>query len=172
MVDSLVESSSSRLEGDDKWWRATLSIFSVTLTPQEISERLGLQPTRTHKQGQPRGFRRKDGSTSPSVVWKDSAWLLTSPLKPDRNLMEHVRWLLEKIEPKADIIKALSSDCTGIRFFCGFSSGNGQGGFVLEADTLSRISRLGLNIVLDLYPPSDPDISYDSESEQQVLGNP
>jgi hypothetical protein len=166
MVVTVKPVTAARLEDDRKWWRAGFSIFSVTLTPQEISERLGVQPTRTHEKGQPRGFRRKDGSISQSIVWKDSAWHLNCPLKNDRDMAEHIRWLLDVIEPKADVLSALSSDCTLIRFFCGFSSGNGQGGFGLDPVTLGRISKLGFDLILDLYPPQNPDTSYDETREE------
>jgi hypothetical protein len=36
---------------------------------------------------------------------------------------------------------------------CGFSSGNGQGGFTLDAKTLQRIADLGVSLSVDLYPP-------------------
>jgi hypothetical protein len=157
--------SGYRLKNDDKWWKAAFSIFSVKLTPQAITERLGLQPTRTHKMGEPRGFRRKDGSISQSIVWKDSAWHLNAPLKRDQNLAEHIKWLLDVLEPKHDIIKALSPECTLIRFFCGFSSGNGQGGFELDVQTLRRLSKLDIPFVLDLYPPSN--MEEDSETAQE-----
>jgi hypothetical protein len=146
---------------DKKWWRATFSVFSTSLTHQEISDRLGLQPTRTHTKGQPRGARRRDGSIDPSNVWKDSAWQLTSPLARDRILAEHINWLLDTIEPKAEAIKALRAECSLIRLFCGFASHGGQGGFSLDTDTLGRISKLGLNLDLDLYPPSDLEVIED-----------
>ena len=38
--------------------------------------------------------------------------------------------------------------------FLGFSSGNGQGGFTLPTSLLARIAALGLDITLDLYPPT------------------
>ncbi|MGP0018625.1 MAG: DUF4279 domain-containing protein [Candidatus Sulfotelmatobacter sp.] len=144
-----------------KWWRATFSVFSTSLTHQEISDRLGLQPTRTHTKGQPRGARRTDGSIDLSNVWQDSAWQLTSPLGRDRILAEHINWLLDTIEPKADAIKALRTECSLIRLFCGFASHDGQGGFTLDTDTLGRMSELGLNLELDLYPPSDPEVIED-----------
>jgi hypothetical protein len=133
---------------------------------QEISDRLNLQPTRTHTKGEPRGFRQKDGSISPSIVWNDSAWILTSPLERDRNLAEHIKWLLDAIEPRGEAINALRAECTLIRLFCGFASHDGQGGFTLDADTLGRISKLGLNVDLDLYPPTDLEASEDEAEEQ------
>jgi hypothetical protein len=159
----------SHLKNDEKWSCAGFSMFSVTLTPQEITERLGLQPTRTHEKGQPKGFRRKDGSISPLIVWKDSAWHLNAPLKRDQNLEEHIKWLLDILEPKRDSIKSLSPECTLVRFFCGFSSGHGQGGFALDSQTLERLSKLGVSFVLDLYPPSDPEEGADLTREDSSM---
>jgi len=170
MTDSTYEGrASSHLKNDDKWSRAAFSIFSVTLTPQEITERLGLQPTGTHEKGRPKGVRRKDGSISPLIVWKDSAWHLNAPLKKDQSLAEHIKWLLDVLEPKRDAIKSLSSECTLIRFFCGFSSGNRQGGFSLDDQTLARLSKLGFPLVLDLYPPSDPEEEVDLAREDSSM---
>jgi len=50
-------------------------------------------------------------------------------------------------------LKTLLTTCK-IRLSCGFSSGNGQGGFTLDSVTLQRIARLGVPLVLDLYPPT------------------
>lgn len=151
---------------DKKWWRASFCVFSVILTHQAISDRLGLQPTCTHTKGQPKGFRHEDGSISPSIVWKDSAWFLTSPLGRDRNLAEHIKWLLDSLEPRAEAINALRPECSLIRLFCGFASHGGQGGFTLDPDTMGRISKLGLNLDMDLYPPADAEGS-DGETREQ-----
>lgn len=151
------------LQDDKKWWRASFGVFSASLTHQEITYRLGLEPTHTHTKGQPRGASRKDGSIEPSMAWRDSAWLLDSPLGRDRNLAEQIDWLLDAIEPKGEAIDSLRPDCSLIRLFCGFASHGGQGGFAIDARTLGRISKLGLNLDVDLYPPSDPEISQDKE---------
>jgi len=38
--------------------------------------------------------------------------------------------------------------------FCGFSSGNGQGGDTLRPETLKLLVDAGLSLTLDLYPPT------------------
>jgi uncharacterized protein DUF4279 len=148
---------------DGEWWRASFSIFSVALTHQEISERIGLQPTRTRAKGDPRGARRMDGSVITSIVWHDSAWHLVCPLKSDKSLDQHIRWLLDTIEPRLPAINAISNECTLIRFFCGFSSEHGQGGFTLDAETLRRISKVGVKLDLDLYPPGHDEEPSENE---------
>jgi hypothetical protein len=60
------------------------------------------------------------------------------------------------LEKRANAIRDLTSEPgVGGELFLRFSSGNGQGGFTLPADLLTRISRIGLNLSLDLYPPTD-----------------
>ena len=149
----MIPRDSTHESKNQAWSLASFSIFSGTLTHEEISAAIQVKPTRTHSKGQPRGFRNKDGSISQSIVWTDSAWHLESPLGDDRNLAEHIKWLLDAIEPKLDIVRTLSAEGNRVRLFCGVASASGQGGFTLDSDTLLRISRLGISLSLDLYPP-------------------
>jgi hypothetical protein len=82
----------------------------------------------------------------------ESAWLLQSPLAHESDLLDHLKWLLDALEPKVGIIAELSKKYR-IDFFCGFSSGSGQGGFTLDEVTLRRIAKFGIAMNLDLYPP-------------------
>ena len=130
---------------DRKWSRAGLRIASKTLDPSKIGEMLGLEPTKMHVKGTPRSSRH-------TAVWPASMWSLESPLSDSLALTDHLRFLLDLLEPKKGVLKQLSMDCD-IDVFCGFSSGSGQGGFILDSATLSRLGALGLPLVLDLYPP-------------------
>jgi hypothetical protein len=142
-----------------KWSVATFSIFSEILTTDEIGSVLGLYSTRTHVKGEPRGTRKKDGSISTTSVWPNSAWHLGSPLGYDANLADHIRWLLDAVEPKLGVLKTLSAKCHPILLQCGFSSAHGQGGFTLDGDTLARIAKLGVSLSVDLYPPAQTEES-------------
>jgi hypothetical protein len=129
----------------NKWFRASLRISGDTLRPDEIGSLLGINPTKTRLRGGPR-------SSNSKQVWADSLWLLQSPLGDDCEPVQHLEWLLNSLEPKAEIIKGLA-DRFRVEFFCGFSSENGQGGFTLNAQLLQRIARIGIAFSLDLYPP-------------------
>ena len=83
---------------------------------------------------------------------RDSSWQLQSPLDSQCPMEEHLLWLLGVLEPKAEVLGLLKRRFE-FEFFCGFSSGNGQGGFALENSVLTRIADLGITIELDLYPP-------------------
>jgi hypothetical protein len=72
-------------------------------------------------------------------------------LGQDRDLAVHLKWLLDAIEPKHEALASLAGSCQ-IDLFCGFSSGSGQGGFVLDGPTLARLGKFGVPLILDLYP--------------------
>jgi hypothetical protein len=143
--------NSQVLEKSEKWACATFSVFSDTLTHEEIGEKLGIQATRTHAKGEPRSARKQSG------VWPHSAWHLGSPLGYSANLADHIKSLLDSIEPKLAVLKAISAQCHPILLQCGFSSAHGQGGFTLDSDTLARISKLGVSLSVNLYPPGPPE---------------
>jgi hypothetical protein len=73
--------------------------------------------------------------------------------------------LLDSIEPKLMVLRALAAQCHPILLQCGFSSESGQGGFTLDSDTLERISKLGVRLSVDLYPPGPPEGSDEEASD-------
>jgi hypothetical protein len=130
-----------------KWSSAALAIYSKVLQPDEIGNIFGLKAARTHTKGD-----RKNSYVPACCIWKDSHWLLKSPLNDQSNLADHLRSLLDLLEPKAAALRQLTEKCKVI-WFCGFSSENGQGGFELDPETLSRLAGLNIALVLDLHPP-------------------
>lgn len=129
----------------DRWSQACVRILGEALQPEEVDAMLGLRATRTHRKADRCSHRNL-------AVWQESLWLLESPLGKDRDLPEHLDWLLDALEPKLDVLRSLSIKYR-VDLFCGFSSGTGQGGFALDHDRLLRIARLGVPMVFDLYPP-------------------
>jgi hypothetical protein len=79
--------------------------------------------------------------------------LQNSPLTDQSDIADHIRYFLDLLEPKVHALEVLTANCK-IDLFCGYSSGNGQGGFVLDPHTLSRLAALKIPVVFDLYPPS------------------
>jgi hypothetical protein len=136
-------------ESDRKWSRGSLRLFGETPQPEEIEATLGLKATCLYSNGQ-----RK--SSEGEAVWRESLWSLQSPLGDDANIADHVEWLLDSIERKRDVVRALSRKYR-IDLFCGFSSANGQGGFTLNSVTIARIAKLGAPLVVKLYLPGISD---------------
>jgi hypothetical protein len=134
------------LDEDQKWYRASFRIVGDLLQPEEISEILGLQATRSARKGE-------DSGTLLGKPSRISFWMMECPPDFRQPMEDQLKWLLERLEPKADSITALA-DRFSVEFFCGFSSGNGQGGFELNCTLLARLANLRAFLVLDLYPPS------------------
>lgn len=133
------------MDDNRKWSLAGLRIFGETLRPEGIGPMLGLTATRTHLKGELLSAKHK-------TVRRKSSWHLDSPLPDDSDMVDHLKWLLDSLEPKRDVIRELSREYD-VDLFCGFSSGSGQGGFALDSVTLARLSELGVPLLLDLYPP-------------------
>jgi len=132
-------------EASRKWSTASFRIAGDALRPDQVTATLGLEPTRSGVKGERPGPGRRS-------INRTSFWLLKCPLSDSLPLVEHLSWLLDVFEPKFSLISATAEGSTKM-LLCGFSSGNGQGGFTLDAKTLQRIADLGVSLSVDLYPP-------------------
>lgn len=121
-----------------------LRIVSSTIDPIEIGKQLGLEPTKTHLKGSLRSARHK-------AVWPSSLWLLNSPLSEQSDMTDHIRYFVDLLEPRARVLDDLARDCK-VDLFCGYSSENGQGGFVLDPSILSRLASLRLQLFSTFIP--------------------
>jgi len=129
-----------------KWYQACFRIFGDTLQPDRASEELGIRATNSGLKGEILSSSRLKKPLLSSV------WILESPLDKQVPLEEHLKWLLDALEPKIEIICRIAKQYE-TDFFCGFSSDNGQGGCTFSVVLLERLARLGVPLVLDLYPP-------------------
>ncbi|WP_107503126.1 DUF4279 domain-containing protein [Streptomyces geranii] len=119
-----------------KWSAGALRISSRTISADDISEVLGIEPHRTAQQG--------------------SVWIRTSGLGNDRWPDEHIAALIRLLDGRHDALGRLAADCE-VELVLGFGSEGGQGGCVLPAGLLKEIGLLGIDVVLDLYPPTPDD---------------
>ncbi len=115
------------------------------LRPSDVEEALGLNATGGHLKGRLRSPRHK-------ALWPDSMWRFGTSLKEDRGLGANLVWVLDHLEPKRDVVRALTEKHT-VDFFCGFSSGDGEGGFTLPAAVLRRVAKFEVPLIMNLSPP-------------------
>jgi hypothetical protein len=135
---------------EEKWSSVAFCAHSVTLLPEQMEAVIGIPPTRSHKIGEPRSMRTNGG------VYDRHYYSIQSTISDTEPLDKHIEQILSMLERRVDRVKQLASGAS-FSLFCGFSSGNGQGGFVLSPLLLSRVAELGLEMVLDLYPPGAVD---------------
>lgn len=134
------------MSDNDKWSSAAFVAMSETLPPDEIQKIIGLSPSRTHRIGDPVSPRSK------ATTHNRHYYSIQSTCNESEGMEKHIDEILCLLEPRIDTIRRLSKNAD-LCLFCGFSSGNGQGGFTLSPAMLARLTHLGLEVVLDLYPP-------------------
>ncbi len=136
------------MEQEDKWSSASLRIASETMSTGEISRILGMVPSRSFDKGEP------VSSVDPGAPRrKEFIWILESGLGDLEPLEAHIAVLVTLVENNITSMKRLFPDCY-IDIRCAFSSGSGQGGFVLDAKLLGRLTVLPIDLVVDLFPPA------------------
>lgn len=139
---------------DGKWSAGSLRIASRTMSVGDISEMLGIEPDRSYERGSLISPRDPD-----SRRWDSTVWIRTSGLANDRWLDEHLAVLVRLLDGRQEALGRLAGDCE-VDLFLGFGS-ESQGGCVLPAALLKEIGLLGIDVVLDLYPPSPDDAEED-----------
>ncbi|UUU44241.1 DUF4279 domain-containing protein [Streptomyces sp. NBC_00162] len=130
-----------------KWSAGSIRITSRAISASGISVRLGITADEQFERGSLMSPR------NPSSARRESSvWIRRSGLCNDSELADHVRTLVGLVDRCREELAHLSADCD-LELLLGFGSENGQGGCVLPAGLLSEVGALGLDIVLDLYPP-------------------
>lgn len=122
---------------------ASFRIFSSEIDPEEITEALGVQPDRVHHIGE------YPGNNATRPPYEDNMWIVKSKLSEEESLEHHLSALLSLLEPRQEYLRKVSSSVS-IDFFCGLFSKNG---FLLSANILKQIGKLGADLVLDIYGP-------------------
>jgi hypothetical protein len=126
--------------------RAAFRFVGDNVNPEEITVRIGIQPSRAHAKG---AIIKKHPERTHSI----GLWGLDSPILPDRPLEEHLLYLLDELETQVSGIEELKELGLLPSFFCGFFvAGRESGSLIkLESDTLNRIARLGIPLELHIY---------------------
>jgi hypothetical protein len=99
---------------------ATLRIHGEDLPFEEISQRLGVQPTHSHRKGEQRGPR--------SPAYRDDAWHFQPSLAETEPLERHIEALWQVVRPAVDYLKALKQRYK-VDVFCGYRSNCDHAGF-------------------------------------------
>jgi hypothetical protein len=125
------------LEGQRPWATASLRIASDQLSADAIGERLGLRATSTRSaEGEP--------------VF--SVWVMESGLEPSAPLEDHLYILLEQLRDRREVMVELAEGST-VEVWLSFSSGDASHTAVFNHQSLVELGGLGIDLVLDPYPP-------------------
>lgn len=106
---------------------ATLRIHGDNLPFDEISQRLGVEPTHCRRKGDRRGRR--------SPVYKDDAWHFQPDLAKTEPLEKHIKAILDLVRPNLAYLKILKQRHR-VDVFCGYISNCDHAGFQVSHECL------------------------------------
>lgn len=123
--------------------RVVLSIRSGSLTPDQISVRLGLDPSSTSEKGECL-YKGKSGE----LYAVSCSWRLESTGKIDDVLLaSHLNWLVnDQLSGREEAIRKLSDDDCSIELICYANQWTRLGYFEISPDMIASISQLGLRL--------------------------
>lgn len=124
---------------------AALRVSSATLTADQITAQLGIEPSKKLEKGTPISRR----SESPRI--RESAlWILDSGLPESEALDKHLERISELVASHSSELQSLLADCE-IDIFCGYTFHDDQGGFVLPREVVKRFASVPIEVVFALY---------------------
>jgi hypothetical protein len=122
---------------------ASLRIHGDSLPFEEISDRLGVKPTETHRKGERRGPR--------SLAYLDDAWHFQPPLPESAALEQHIDALWQVVRPHVGYLKLLKQRYK-VDVFCGYRSNCDHAGVEVPHTSLELFTALevpfGVSIII------------------------
>jgi len=122
---------------------ATLRIHGDGVPIEEISERLGVEPTHLHRKGE------RFGLSSPA--WKDDAWHFEPALPSTESLERHIEALWQVVRPQIGYLKSLKRRFK-VDVFCGYRSNCDTAGFEVSHECLELFTSLevpfGVSVII------------------------
>lgn len=123
---------------------ATLRIFCGRLDPDEVTARLGVEPTATQRE--------VERPNLPPVPHR--VWLLSSEDQLEsKDLRRHLDWLLARLAGSRAALTALRAGGAMIDLGCVWLSANGRGGPTLSPAQMEALAALGLEVWFDVRLP-------------------
>lgn len=128
---------------------ATLCILPGDTDPAAITERLGIEPSRWQQRGE---FMHRAGR--PPKVAPINGWYLESEGHVEsRDSRRHIVWLLDRLTPKAEVIRSLQDTGCRMDLSCYWLSRSGHGGPTVSPSQMKRLAELNIELWFDFYGP-------------------
>ena len=123
---------------------ATLRIFDNHLSPDSVSARLEIEPTRTLTKGEARG---KQGRVNQSNGW----FLSSEHHVVSLDTRRHIDWILDQLSSNSLEILQMQKNGAKIDITSFWVSKSGNGGPMLSTYQLQRLSEMQIEICWDIY---------------------
>jgi hypothetical protein len=125
--------------------RVYLTIRSTTLHPDTITDKVKVNPTRTHLLGEARSPR------TPHIRFKENCWYFEPQKSVPGSLENKLKFLLDRLESNRFMIAVLQDECEICICICYKGYRGWMSGWHIDKATLRRIIALGAEVDLDLY---------------------
>lgn len=122
--------------------RVLFLIKDFTCHPSQLTDSLGIEPTRTWVAGEVNPRTR--------TVYHSNGWMLESPLGEQHDLDPHVGWLLSRLPSDLDRLRELIGVFSA-KLYCAIYTSGDRPTLFLDSRTLGRLSQLTASLDLDLY---------------------
>ena len=124
----------------------TLRIFADEIMPQEITERLGSEPSFIQVKGE------RKYPNRPEYINKENGWFLNSENSvKSKDSRRHLAWLISKLSNKHEEIKSLAANGAEIDIFCPWESKSGQGGPTMDPSQMKTLGELNIELVFEFW---------------------
>jgi hypothetical protein len=124
------------------------------MDPAEVSAALHIEPTRSWRAGEPR---QTPKDTPLEGVWPGTYWTANvyEGACPDKTLADALGELVDRFSTHKDFFRRVWSEGGKAEFYV-FWYVDGNRGGKLESGLLGQLSDLSVNLLIDIYPPTNP----------------
>lgn len=134
------------------YFSVSFRIMGNNLEPSKITLLLGIEPDIAHKKGESRTGESKSGKIINYAPFNSGLWSIKSKLDKNNRIQNHIVSILERIEPKKEVLLKLTNEGFKMDLYCGyFFSTKDQAGVSLNNEILKRIAELGIDFGISLY---------------------
>ncbi|MFN0277597.1 MAG: DUF4279 domain-containing protein [Pyrinomonadaceae bacterium] len=122
----------------------TLRIECTSVTPEEITRRLGVTPSIVHLKGE-----RMSQNNPLSVLYPTDLWLFE--FEERETLNELFTEVGNFFFDRETALLSFVNECE-IDLFCGFFPEDSQSSFWIDRESIRKIGRIPVDIIFDIYP--------------------
>jgi hypothetical protein len=130
---------------------ASVRFMGDSLDPLEVTKALRLPCDHSHRSGEPRVRRRRDGSVHEYAPYREGMWSMSSEGHVSSQALDlHIHWILEQLEPRKAAVERLLDSGVIADIYC-YSAGSTSRAPELPSETIARCAALSIAMGIDHY---------------------
>ena len=114
-----------------------------------MTERLGIEPTKWQRRGEPIYRIGRPTNVAPINGW----FLRSRGHFESKDSRRHVDWLLDHVTPKVEAIKSLQAEGCRMVISCYWVTQEGHGGPTVPPSQMGKLAELNIELWFDFYGP-------------------